>query len=74
MEMQPIDPNKPMNTTLTAQQWNTVMAALEEVAMPHRLSHPIIDSLMTQLRGQMPMPDDTVEDIRPSRTISGTSR
>jgi hypothetical protein len=52
MDMQPIEPNRPLSATLTAEQWNTVMAVLDQHAMPHRISRPIIDALMQQLQQQ----------------------
>ncbi len=50
MDMQPIEPNRSLSAQLTAEQWNTVMAALNE--LPHRVARPIFDSLMAQLQQQ----------------------
>ena len=59
MDMQ--QPNGPMAAQLTADQWNAVLAAVNE--LPHRVARPIWDSLMQQLRQQsMPRPMFT-EDV-----------
>ena len=50
MDMQPIEPNRPMHATLTAQQWEAVLRHLD--AGQHGVVRPIIDSLMAQLREQ----------------------
>lgn len=58
MQIQPIDPNKPLSATLTAQEWNAVMAAVDE--LPGRICRPILGSLMAQLSQQS---QTTTEDM-----------
>ncbi len=75
MDMQPIDPNRPMNTTLTAQEWNIVIAALREVPMAYRISDPIINSLSTQLQAQASGQDDGFAENSYRERLAGmTSR
>ena len=51
MDMQrPIEPNQPLTVTLTAQEWNSVMAAVNE--MPHRIARPLFDRIGQQLQLQ----------------------
>jgi len=50
MDMQPIEPTQQLVATLTAQEWNSVMAAVNE--LPHRIARPIFDKLVAQLRQQ----------------------
>ena len=50
MDMQPIEPNRPLSATLTAQQWDVVLQHLD--AGQHRVVRPIIDSLVAQLQRQ----------------------
>ena len=50
MDMQPIEPNRPLSATLTAEQWNAVMQHLD--MGQHRVVRPIIDALMQQLQRQ----------------------
>ena len=63
MDMQ--QPNGPMAAQLTADQWNSVLAAVNE--LPHRVARPIWDSLIQQLRQQsMPQSlstDDVVDRV-----------
>jgi len=61
MDMQPIEPNKPLSVTLTAEQWNVVMAALNE--LPHRVARPIVDASMAQLRQQALSSRMSIEDV-----------
>ena len=60
MDMQPIQPSKPLTATLTAQEWNTVMTAVNE--LPHRVARPIIDNLGQQLQQQVMMSPADVSD------------
>jgi hypothetical protein len=54
MDMQrPIEPNQPLSVTLTAQEWNSVMAAVNE--MPHRIARPLFDRIGQQLQSQSQM-------------------
>jgi hypothetical protein len=57
MDMPPISPNQPLTVTLTAQEWNSVMAAVNE--LPHRIARPLFDRIGQQLQQQsqpqMPM-------------------
>ena len=51
MEQQPpILPPRPMTASLSVQQWNVVLATLDE--KPHGMVRFIIDALMEQLRQQ----------------------
>ena len=50
MDMQPINPNQPLTVTLSAQEWNTVMAGLNE--LPHRIARPVFDRIGQQLQQQ----------------------
>ena len=50
MDMQPIDPTRSLIARLTAEQWNTVLGAINE--LPHRIARPIFDELLGQLRQQ----------------------
>jgi hypothetical protein len=59
MDMQPIEPNRQLPATLTAQQWETVLGHLD--AGQHRVVRPIIDSLMAQLQRQS-QPRFSMED------------
>ena len=58
MDMQPISPDQPLAVTLSAQEWNTVMSAVNE--LPHRVARPLFDRIVQQLQQQsqpqMPMP------------------
>ena len=59
MDMQPIEPNRPLSATLTAEQWNAVMQHLD--MGQHRVVRPIIDALMQQLQ-QQSQPRFSMED------------
>jgi hypothetical protein len=50
MDMQPIEPHRPLTGTLTQDQWNIVLGHLD--AGQHRVVRPIIDSLVAQLQQQ----------------------
>jgi hypothetical protein len=50
---QPPDPNRPMNATLTAREWDVVLGLLFETAMAQRVSRPITDALLRQLQPQL---------------------
>ena len=67
MEMQPVDPNKSLSATLTAEQWNAVLGAVSE--MSYRAARPIIDALIPQLRQQSqpdaPQAPDSPETPKP---------
>ena len=60
MDMQPIQPNQQLTATLTAQEWNVVMAAVNELS--HRVARPIIDRLGQQLQEQAMMSSADVSD------------
>jgi sulfur relay (sulfurtransferase) DsrC/TusE family protein len=62
MEMQPIEPNRPMTCNLVAEQWNVVLFALRKHAMPFEISAPIIEGLTTQLQ-QQAQQRMTAEDV-----------
>jgi hypothetical protein len=64
MEMQPIEPNRPMTCNLVAEQWNVVLFALRKHAMPFEISAPIIEGLTTQLQQQAQAPQRlSTEDL-----------
>jgi hypothetical protein len=50
MDMQPISPDQPLTVTLSAQEWNTVMSAVNE--LPHRVARPLFDRIGQQLQQQ----------------------
>ena len=50
MDMQPISPNQPLTVTLSAQEWNMVMTAVNE--LPHRVARPLFDRIGQQLQQQ----------------------
>ena len=52
MDMQPIEPNRPMTVQLTAEQWNVVMFVLRKHAMPFELSAPIINAISEEFGRQ----------------------
>ena len=65
--MTPLQPDQPLTATLTAQQWNVVLAALGE--MPAKHSMTVIQSLLRQMPIEEPPPqqrgngvDDHVSD------------
>ena len=61
MDMQrPIEPNQPLTVTLTAQEWNNVMAAVNE--LPHRIARPLFDKMGQQLQQQSMMSTTDVSD------------
>jgi sulfur relay (sulfurtransferase) DsrC/TusE family protein len=62
MDMQPIEPHRPMTVQLTAEQWNVVMFALRKHAMPFEVSAPIIEGLTAQLQ-QQAQQRMTAEDV-----------
>lgn len=59
MKMQPLDPSFPINVKLSAQEWNIVLAGLNE--LPHRVSRLVFDNIGQQLQQQsqpdLPMVD-----------------
>ena len=59
MDMQPIDNQRSMSATLTAEQWDVVLRHLD--AGQHRVVRPIIDSLMAQLQQQAQPQFSTVD-------------
>jgi hypothetical protein len=44
---QPLDPNTPLSATLTASEWNVVLAGLDE--LPQKFSRAVTDKLRCQL-------------------------
>lgn len=46
----PVAADAQLSCTLTAAQWNIVMAALQEMRMPYRESAPIIAALAEQFQ------------------------
>jgi hypothetical protein len=50
MDMQPISPDQKLSVTLSAQEWNTVMGAVNE--LPHRVARPLFDRIGQQLQQQ----------------------
>lgn len=53
-----IDPNRIMIVQLTIQDWNIVLTALHDVLMPQRLTRPVTDNLLQQLRQQSATTED----------------
>ena len=62
MDMQPIEPHRPMAVQLTAEQWETVLRHLNTGQLG--VVRPIIDALMQQLQrqSQPPTPRFAMED------------
>jgi hypothetical protein len=59
MEMQPIDPNKPITAELSAQEWNALLTA---ATSEHLVASPsLVNKLMAQLRQQVTAPMATEE-------------
>ncbi len=59
MEMQPIDPNKPLNGAITTSEWNALLSAATSV---HLIVAPaIVEKLMEQFRRQSQMTTEDVE-------------
>jgi hypothetical protein len=50
MDMQPINPDQKLTVTLSAQEWNMVMGAVNE--LPHRVARPLFDRIGQQLQQQ----------------------
>lgn len=50
--MTPLKPDQPIAVTLEAQQWNTVLAALQEAPMPSRLTNPPLQRILAQIEQQ----------------------
>lgn len=48
LQPRPMSPETPLTCTLTAQEWNVVLAALNE--LPRRVSDPVFAKLMAQLQ------------------------
>jgi sulfur relay (sulfurtransferase) DsrC/TusE family protein len=61
MDMQPIEPRRPMTVQLTAEQWNVVMFVMRKHQLPFEVSAPIIDSMGQQLQ-QQSQPRFAMED------------
>lgn len=51
----PTQANQQMTATLEAQEWNLVLGAINEVAMPMRLTRPVFDKLVEQLNKLPPV-------------------
>jgi hypothetical protein len=47
-----LDPDQLVTARLAVQDWNIVLTALNEVPMPQRLTRPVTDNLIQQLRLQ----------------------
>jgi len=52
MDMQRIEPNRPITVQLTPEQWNVVLFALRNHALPFEVSAPILNALTEQFRQQ----------------------
>ena len=69
------EPDERIPFMLTAQEFNIIVEALETVAMPHRVSHPVLSDLQGQAqkyteREQQPAPAPAaIENVvrRPNR-------
>jgi hypothetical protein len=55
MDMQPIEPNRPLSATLSAEQWNVVMHVMRKHPLPYEVSAPIIEAIGQQLQRAMMM-------------------
>jgi hypothetical protein len=55
MDMQPIEPTRPLSATLTAEQWNVVMFVMRKHPLPYEVSAPIIEAMGQQLQRAMMM-------------------
>ena len=49
-QMNPVSPTHPFTISLEAQQWNAVMAALQEA--PYRIAAPLVQAIGEQLQVQ----------------------
>jgi hypothetical protein len=52
----PMNPTDPLTIVLQAQEWNVVMAALHDAAMPYRLTSPVIGKLTQQFQERNTLP------------------
>jgi hypothetical protein len=50
MDMQPIIPNQPLTVTLSAYDWNVVMAGVNK--LEHGVARPVFDRIGQQLQQQ----------------------
>jgi hypothetical protein len=48
--MAPLEPDHKLAVTLTAQEWNNVLGALNEA--PHRIAAPLIRQIVAQIEGR----------------------
>jgi hypothetical protein len=63
MDMQqPIEPNRPLSATLTAEQWNVVMHVMRKHPLPYEVSAPIIEAIGQQLQRAMMMQQSASEE------------
>jgi len=62
--MTPMQPNSPITITLAAQQWDTVLGALNEA--PHRVARPVFDSIIAQIQSQQPQADASPIAAKPN--------
>lgn len=62
MEMQPIQPNKPLTVTMVAERWNIILLVMRKHDMPFDVSSPIIGDLSSQLQQQAVMSTETVAE------------
>jgi hypothetical protein len=69
MDMQPIEPNRPLSATLTAEQWNVVMHVMRKHPLPYEVSAPIIDAMGQQLQRQTQPPPPPQWDMQTERVM-----
>jgi hypothetical protein len=46
----PVEPTTPLSVTLEAQQWNALLAVVQDAAAPYRITAPLIQAIGEQLQ------------------------
>jgi hypothetical protein len=46
----PVEPTTPLSVTLEAQQWNALLAVVQDAAAPYRVTAPLIQAIGEQLQ------------------------
>lgn len=67
--MNPIEPNQPLTVTLEANEWNNVLAALNEA--PHRVAAPLIRKIVAAIETYQSTPAPEAEHIPARRNGKG---
>ena len=55
-----MDPNQPIAVTMTAAEWNTVLALLAEAPVPWKLANPVLQNIQQQCMSQGNQPGGQV--------------